>query len=79
MRGFIVMIFMGLGLLLQFGGGLALVGLLIYGVYAIFAKSLAVGLMLIGAAVVGGWVVKIASGLLMAAGVGAASIGAKDD
>lgn len=79
MRGFFLMLFMGLGYLLQFGGGLVLVGVFFYGIYALFAKSVALGLMLIGAAVVGGWVVQIVSGLLIAAGMGAATIGVKDE
>ncbi len=79
MRVFFLMLFTWLGYLLQFGGGLALVGLLIYGVYALFFKSVAVGLMMIGGAVVGGWIVQIVSRLLIAAGVGAATIGVKED
>jgi len=79
MRGFFLMLFMGLGYLLQFGGGLALAGLFFYGIYALFAKSVAVGLMMIGAAVVGGWIVQIVSGLLIAAGMGAATIGVKEE
>jgi hypothetical protein len=79
MRGFFMMLFMGLGYLLQFGGGFALMGLFIYGVYTLFATSIAGGLMMIGGAVVGGWVIQIISGLLIAAGVGAATIGVKDE
>lgn len=73
------MLFMGLGYLLQFGGGFVLVGVFFYGIYALFAESVTLGLMLIGGAVVGGWVVRIASGLLIAAGIGAAIIGVKDE
>ena len=74
-----MMLFMGLGYLLQFGGGLALVGVFFYGIYALFAKSIAGGLMMIGAAVVGGWIIQIVSSLLIAAGMGAATIGVKDE
>jgi hypothetical protein len=79
MRGFFLMLFMGLGYLLQFGGGLALAGVFFYGIYVLFAKSIAIGLMMIGGAVVGGWVIQIVSGLLFAAGMGAATIGVKEE
>ena len=79
MRGFFMMLFMGLGFLLKFGGGFALVGVCIYGIYTLFATSIAVGLMMIGASVVGGWLIQIVSGLLFAAGAGAATIGADDE
>lgn len=68
MRGFIGLFFMGLGLLLQFGSGLALAGLFFFGIYFAFAKSLAIGLMIIGGSVVGGWIVTIVVWVLMAAG-----------
>jgi hypothetical protein len=79
MRGFFLMLFMGLGYLLQFGGGLALAGVFFYGIYVLFAKSIAIGLMMIGGAVVGGWIIQIVSGLLFAAGMGAATIGVKEE
>ena len=77
MRAVIMMIFFGLAWLLRILGGVALLWLLIYGIYALFAKSVLLGLMLIGGAVVGGWVIRLASGLLLLVGVGAASIGVK--
>ena len=77
MRATIFMVFIGLGWILRILGGLALFGVLIYGVYALFAKSILFGFMLIGGAVVGGWVIQILSGLLFLAGAGAATIGAK--
>ncbi len=79
MRGIIVMMFMGIGYLLQIGGGLALTGLFVFGIYTLFATSVAEGLMMIGAAVIGGWMIQIVSGLLFAAGLGAAAIGVKDE
>ena len=57
-----------LGFFLRFVGGIALVGMLVYGVYFLFAKSVLIGLMIIGAFVVGGWVINIVSGLLTVAG-----------
>lgn len=79
MRAFFMMLFTGFGFLLQFGGGLALAGVFFYGIYVLFAKSIAIGLMMIGAAVVGAWVIQFVSGLLFAAGMGAATIGVKDE
>lgn len=61
MRAFFLMFFMRLSYLLQIGGGLAFTGLFIY---ALFAKSIAIRLM-IGGAAVGDWVVQIVSGLLV--------------
>ena len=78
MRTAITMIFFGAGWLLQILGGLGIFGLFIYGIYALFAKSIIGGLVLIGASVVGGWVIRFVSGLLMLAGAGAATIGAKN-
>jgi hypothetical protein len=63
----IVMLLMGAVWLIYFGGGLALAGVFIYGIYVLFAKSIGFGLMLIGASVVGGWLLMIVFGLLMAA------------
>jgi hypothetical protein len=73
MRTAITMIFFGTGWLLQILGGLGILGLFIYGIYTLFANSIIVGLVLIGASVVGGWVIRFVSGLLMLAG--AAAIG----
>ncbi|MBL8370410.1 MAG: hypothetical protein JNK28_03370 [Burkholderiaceae bacterium] len=77
MRTAITMILFGAGWLLQMFGGITVVVLLIYGIYALFAKSVIGGLVLIGASVVLGWVIRFFSGLLMLAGAGAATIGAK--
>lgn len=73
------MLFMGLGYLLQIGGGLALAGVFFFGIYVLFAKSIAVGLIMVGGSVVGGWIIQIVSGLLFAAGMGAATIGVKEE
>ena len=64
-----------LGFLLQVGGGLAFAGLIIYGIYSIFAKTIGTGFMLIGGAVVGLFLTQILASILMAAGAGIASIG----
>lgn len=79
MRAVLVMIFIGAGYLLQFIGGFALVGIFFYGIYILFATSIATGLMMIGGAVVGGWIIQIVSGVLIAMGAGAATIGLKDE
>ncbi len=67
----IVMLLMGAVWLIYIGGGLALAGLFIYGIYVLFAKSIGFGLMLIGASVVGGWLIQILFGLLMATALAA--------
>jgi len=64
------MIFFWLGMLLRFVGGFALVGIFVYGVYALFAETIGLGLLLIGASVVGSWVIHLVTGLLMVTGVG---------
>ena len=79
MRAALVMIFVGVGYLLQFIGGFALAGIFFYGIYTFFATFIAIGLMMIGGAVVGGWIIQIVSGILIAMGVGAATIGLKDE
>lgn len=79
MRGFLLTIFMGAGYLLRIVGGFALMGLFFYGIYVFFAKSIAIGLMMIGGAVVGGWVVQIVSTILIGLSIGAATIGLKDE
>lgn len=79
MREVIVMFFVGLGYLLQIIGGFALIGIFFYGIYTFFATSIAIGLMMIGGAVVGGWIVRIVSVLLIAMGAGAAVIGARNE
>ncbi len=79
MRAALVMIFSGIGYLLKFIGGFVSVGMFFYGIYTLFFKSIAVGLMLIGGAVVGGWIVQIVSGIFIAIGAGAATIGIKDE
>lgn len=70
---FLIMILMGAVWLIYIGGGLILAGVLIYGVYALFTKSIGFGLMLIGASVVGGWLIQILFGLAMATAMAAAS------
>lgn len=79
MRAALVMIFVGIGYLLQLIGGFVLVGMFFYGIYTLFATSIAVGLMMIGGAVVGGWIVQIVSGILISMGDGAATVGLKDE
>ncbi len=76
MRTAITMIFFGTGWLLQILGGLGIFGLFIYGIYALFVDSIIGGLVFIGASVVGGWVIRFVSGLLMLAGT--ATIGANN-
>jgi hypothetical protein len=51
---------------LRIFGAIALLWLLIFGVYSLFARSVSFGSMLIGGAVVGGWVLQAASALLFA-------------
>jgi hypothetical protein len=68
MRGTIGLLLMGLGFLLQFGGGLALAGLFFFGIYIAFAKSLGIGLMIIGGAAVCSWILTIVVGLTFAIG-----------
>ena len=53
---------------LGFACGLALFGLIITGVYTLFADSFGMGLMMIGGAVVGGWILTLVGGLFMVAG-----------
>lgn len=72
-----VIILVGLGYLLYFASGLAIFGVFLYGIYVLFAKSVAVGLMLIGGAVVSSLVVNLVAGILVAAGGGAAALLAK--
>ena len=79
MRSTLVMIFVGLGYLFQLLGGFVLVGMFFYGIYTLFATSIGIGLMMIGGAVVGGWIIQIISGILIALGAGAATIGVKDE
>ena len=69
------MVLFGVAFLLKFLGGFLLLGCFLYGIYALFAVSIAFGFMMIGAAVVGGWVISIMSGLLLAAAVGVGSLG----
>lgn len=68
MREFFGGLLTTIGFLLQVVGGFAVFGLFIYGVYTLFVTSIAVGLMMIGGAVVGAWVVSLVSGLCIAAG-----------
>lgn len=68
------MLLSGLGYLLMILGGFAVGGLFFYGIYYTLFQSVANGLMLIGASVVGTFVVRLISGLLMAAGT---AIGSK--
>lgn len=77
MRKIIVMVCFWGGYLLQHVGGVVLFGLLIYGIYIFFATSMTFGLMLIGVAVMGGWIIQIVSGLLMTLGLSAVTIGVK--
>lgn len=58
----------GLGLILRFGGGLAAFGALLAGVYFMLFQSFLLGLVVIGGAVVAGWVLNFLSGLILLAG-----------
>lgn len=72
MRSTIFIVLFGLGMALQFLGGFALIVLMLAGIYTLFVSSVPLGLMCIGGAVVGGWVIKLLSGLIfmIAAGFG---------
>lgn len=72
MRTAIGRIAVGLGFLVYLGSGIVLPCIFFYGIYAIFAKSVAVGLMLIGAATVGSFISLFAAGLLMTFGAACA-------
>lgn len=50
-------------------GSLAIIILFFSGIYILFAKSIALGLMLIGASVVASWIIYLLSGSLMALGM----------
>jgi hypothetical protein len=65
---FFAQLFLIFAQLLQVVGGFALIGLLIYGIYTIFATSIGLGLMMIGGAVVGAWILALVTGLLFASG-----------
>ena len=72
---------LGMGLCLvstfmRFVGGFVLCGLLIAGVYTLVVESVAIGLMMIGGALVGAWILNLVSGVLMVSGaaIGASSI-----
>ena len=73
MRATLFMFFFGLGWILRIG--LVLIWALIYGLYALFAKSVVIGLLFIGGVVVGGWIIQIASGLLFLTAAGVATVG----
>jgi len=78
MRAAITIILMGLRMFVQLVGSFALISLFIYGVYTLIVSSIAMGLMMIGASVVGGWVIQLLSGILLAAVIGTATIGVKE-
>lgn len=79
MRAVIVIILVGTGYLFQYLGGFVLIGMFFYGIYTLFATSIATGLMMIGAVVVGGWIIQIFSRILIAMGAGLATVGVKDE
>jgi hypothetical protein len=64
------------GTFVRFVGGFVLCGLLIAGVYTLVVESVAIGLMMIGGALVGAWILNLVSGVLMVSGaaIGASSI-----
>lgn len=64
--GTVVMLVVAVVWLLYGAGAFALAALFFYGVYVIFAQSIGFGLMLIGASVVGGWLLQLAYSLLWA-------------
>lgn len=61
-------LFLFLGYALMVVGSISMFGLLIYGMYAIFAESLLFGLSMIGGAVVGTFILRLVSAALMALG-----------
>ncbi len=76
MKFTICMLLIGAGYLTYFLGGIVLVGLFFYGIYTLFATSVAYGLMMLGATMVGGWMLQLVSGILIGIGNGlAATIG----
>jgi hypothetical protein len=79
MRNVIGMILFWLGMLLRWVGGLACVVAFIAGVIAVFRTSLGFGLMIIGGAVVGAWILQIASMMILGAGLAVMTVGVKDN
>lgn len=75
MRATLFMFLFGLGWILRIAGGLVLIWAFIYGIYALFFKSVVIGLLFIGSVVVCGWIIQIASGLLFLAAAGVATVG----
>lgn len=71
MRKVISTVCFGVALILQYLGGIALTGLFFYGIYTLFVTSMSLGLMMIGAGVVGGWIVYIVAGVLYTIGASA--------
>jgi len=68
MRSTFGLLLTGTGYLTYIFGGFAITGLLLFGLYTLFIESISNGFMLIGAAVVGAWVVQFLSGLFIASG-----------
>lgn len=68
MKGILIKVVGIAGVAVYMLGGLLMLGLFFYGVYALFAKTLLIGFSCIGAAVVGSWLVHILFSLLCAFG-----------
>lgn len=62
------MFLMGIGHLIFVAGAFGMFGLFIYGIYYALFQSIQVGLMLIGASMVGTFIFRLVSWLLMAGG-----------
>jgi hypothetical protein len=77
MRTTIAMILWFVSAVLQTWATIGVVGLFIYGIYTLFAKSIVMGLALIGASVVSRWIAEVICNLLTLAGLGTVTIGAK--
>lgn len=59
----------GLGYLTYTLGGFGIVGLFLFGIWTLIFTSVAEGFMMIGAAVVGAWVLQLLAGICVAAGM----------
>lgn len=76
--GTLAMLVVAVVWLLYIAGAFILAALFFYGIYVLFAQSIGFGLMLIGASVVGGWLLQLAYSLLwaitLATGAGIAGV-----
>lgn len=72
---FCSMLLMGLGYSVRFGGRLAMAGLVLGGIYVLFAKSIVIGLVMISAAGVGVWIFEFISRRLISVGIAVNPLG----